>query len=208
MTTYFAFPCMETVSTAFFEKILNLQFPGDIKYGVSRSSLVYDARNALAKQAIAYGCDRIMWIDSDMIFEPDLALRLAEDMDEGRDFVSGLYFKRKNPIKPVIYKDIGYIYTDVKIPYAISYTDYPRDSIFEIKGCGLGGCMMSTKIVEEVSKQFGSPFDPQPGFGEDLSFCIRLEAMGIPMYCDSRVKMGHVAQTIVTEETFDTGLKL
>lgn len=211
MKIFVAIPCMESVNTLFFQSVLSLQFGeiGPPKYGISRSSLIYDARNALAQTAIQSGADRILWLDSDMTFEPDILLRLSADMDQGRNFVTALYFKRKNPIGPVIYKETGYTEDgDRATPFATEYADYPKDSIFEIAGAGFGACMISTKLVEAVYKEYGAPFAPVPGFGEDLSFCRKCEEMNIKMYCDSRIKAGHVANTIITEESYLNGVKL
>lgn len=200
---------MDMVHTAFFRSMLMIKPVGDVRFGISSSSLIYDARNVLAKQAIDEGCDRIFWIDSDMVFEPDILERLSKDLDEGREFVAGLAFKRKNPITTVVYKDIGYNREGREfLPYATAFDDYPKNTIFEIQGAGFGGVMMTTKLLKRIFAEYGAPFSPQPGFGEDLSFCIRTAQSGIKMYCDSRVKIGHIAQTIVTEEAVDRGLIL
>lgn len=211
MKIFVAIPCMDFVNTHFFQSILSINMGnlGIPQYGISRSSLIYDARNMLTETALKSGADRIMWLDSDMTFEPDIIQRLSSDMDEGRDFVSGLYFKRKNPIGPVVYKDTGYIQDGNKLtPYAHGYDDYPKDTIFECAGVGFGAVMIKAELVRDVYETFGAPFAPQPGFGEDLSFCRRLEELGVKMWCDSRVKLGHVASTIVTEESFLNGITL
>ncbi len=212
MKIFIAIPCMETINTMFFQSILGLNM-GDLgapRYGVSRSSLVYDARNALARTAIDSGADRVLWLDSDMIFEPDIVRRLSADMDEGREFVSGLYFTRKNPIKPVLYAETGYSgEEDGKlIPFAHPMMDYPKDTIFECAAVGFGACMVTTDLIKRVFDQYGAPFAPIAGFGEDLSFCRRVEELGVKMYCDSRVKCGHVAQSIITEESYLSGAQL
>lgn len=209
MRTFVAIPCMDMVHTAFFRSMLMIKPVGDVRFGISASSLIYDARNMLAKQAIDEGCDRIFWIDSDMVFEPDILERLSADMDEGREFVASLCFKRKMPITPVVYKEIGYNQNGREIiPFATPFDDYPRDSIFEIQGAGFGGVMMSTKLIKRIFAEYGAPFSPQPGFGEDLSFCMRAIQSGVKLYCDSRVKIGHIANTIVTEDAVDRGLIL
>lgn len=206
MKTMIALPCMDTVHTVFLRSLLGLDRPGETVFGITASSLVYDARNTLAKQAIQENCDRILWIDSDMEFSPDAMNRLAADMDEGRDFVTGLFFTRKAPVRPCIYEACGYAQQDEQIaPVALNYNDYPRDSLFEIKAAGLAFTMVSTKAVKAVMDKFGLPFSPMPGFGEDLSFCGRLQQLGIPMFCDSRVKIGHVGTGVINEDIYLAG---
>ena len=57
MKIFIAIPCMDSVNTLFFQSVLslNMESLGSPKYGVSRSSLIYDARNALAQTAIDAG---------------------------------------------------------------------------------------------------------------------------------------------------------
>ena len=204
-----AIPCMDMVHTAFMDALLRLQPVGYTEFAITSSSLIYNARNLLAQRAVDGGFDRILWLDSDMVFAPDLLIKLSADMDEGRDFVSALYFRRKNKIAPVIFKSTGYTQNGRELtPFAECFEDYQKDSVFKVAGCGFGAAIMSVKLVKQIYAEYGAPFTPQPGFGEDISFCIRCEQSGIPMYCDSRIKVGHVAQTIVTEESYERGVIL
>ena len=61
---------------------------------------------------------------------------------------------------------------------------------------------MATDLINKVGEKFGYPFSPVMGLGEDLSFCWRVQQLGIPMYCDSRVKVGHAGILTVSEETY------
>ena len=106
MRTMIAVPCMDMVHTDFMRSALSLQHRDETQFYFSQASLVYDGRNKLAEAAISGKFDRVLWLDSDMRFEPELAEQLHADLDEGREFVSALYFSRKPPITPVIYKEI------------------------------------------------------------------------------------------------------
>ena len=204
LKTMIAIPCMDTVPTTFMEKLLGLQRPQSLVV-TARNSLVYDARNMLAEMAMREGMDRILWLDSDMAFDSDLLIRLNADLDEGRRFVSALCFSRKTPIKPCIYSETGYR----EIPeegrretYSVCMEDYPMDEIFQVKGVGLAACLMEVSVIKEVYERFGSPFFPEAGFGEDLSFCRRCNELGIEMWCDSRIKVGHVGQCVFGEKQY------
>lgn len=205
MKTLIAIPAMDMIHTVFFKSVVGLDRVGEVRFALTSSSLVYAARNTLAKQAVEEGFDRVLWFDSDMEFDPDIMRRLSEDIDNGMEFVSGLYFKRKAPIEPCIYQEVGYYHNEDSkevTPVALAYEDYPKDSVFEIAGCGFGGVMMTVDLIKRVVKEFGAPFSPILGFGEDLSFCKRVSHVGAKMYCDSRAKMGHVGQGTITEETY------
>lgn len=205
MKTLVAIPAMDMLHTVFFKSVVGLDKVGDVRFGLTSSSLVYTARNALAKQAIDEGFDRVLWLDSDMEFASDFMKRLSADIDDGCEMVSGLYFKRKAPVEPVIYKEVGYYHSEETkevTPVALTYEEYPKDELFEVGGCGFGGVMMTVDLIKRVVAEFGQPFSPVMGFGEDLSFCKRVSHIGAKMWCDSRAKMGHVGQGTITEETY------
>lgn len=203
MKTLVAIPCMDMVPTRFLFSCLNLRTDENVEFSLTESSLVYDSRNQLSRKAIEEGFDRILWLDSDMVFKPDLFQRLSKRLDAGYQMVSGLYFKRKQPICPVLYKECGAYEKDGKhTVYATTYDDYPKDSLFEIAACGFGGVMMTTDIVKQVAEKFGLPFSPILGFGEDLSFCCKVARLGVKMYCDSAVKLGHVGYKTFDESDY------
>lgn len=181
--------------------------PGDCRSAVMMSSLIYDARNQLAAKAVKDGFDRILWLDSDMQFDADLLVRLAEDMEQNDlDYVCGLYFARKAETHPIIYKDLIYNIEperQVLIAKAEKYEDYPKDGIFEIAASGFGAVLVKCSAVEKLIKAYGQPFSPMPGFGEDITFCWRMKEQGMKMYCDSRVKLGHMASLPITEAIYE-----
>lgn len=202
MKTLIGIPCMESIPTVTVKSLMAMRYDCvDISF--TMNSLVYDARNCLAKKACEEGYDRIMWIDSDMVFEPDLFERLSARLDEGRDFITGLYFSRRMPIIPMIYSEVAcYLKDGKQIPTSVEYKDYPKDSLFKVQGCGFGGCMMTTKMVLDLAEKYGLPFSPILGFGEDLSFCQRATQAGYDLYCDSSIKLGHMSHCIVQETDY------
>lgn len=239
MKIMIAIPCMETVHTQFMERLLALEKPDGTMVITARSSLVYDARNVLSHMAIKDGYDRILWLDSDMLFGPDLLMRLSDSMDSGRRYVSGMYFTRKNPLHPVVYKETGlrkeengsftpyctpvsqdmfknamlcgFVYTDTvahNIQEPRNNSCDPDDYLIEVAATGMGACLMEVSVIEEVFNNFGLPFTPEPGFGEDLSFCRRCAKLGIQMWCDTSLQLGHIAQKVVGIEEYKHGFTL
>lgn len=203
MRTFIAVPCMDTVQTSFMVSMLGLMAAGDCQFHNTQSSLIYDARNILAGKAINGGFDRILWLDSDMVFKPDLLIKLSKDLDEGKEMVSAICFKRKPPFTPTVYKTLEYSEQDNQPIYTLEpYLDYPKDQVFQTAGCGFGAVMMTTDLVRRVAEEFGYPFSPMMGIGEDLAFCWRVNRLGVPIWCDSRIKVGHAGVMTVTEETY------
>ena len=135
MRTLVAIPCMDMVHTDFMRSCLNMEKSGEVRFGFAQSSLIYDSRNALANLAIEEGYDRVLWLDSDMCFDEYLFRRLSEHLDMGKEMISGLYFSRKLPIRPIIYKALYVKKTDAgNEAVAESFEDYPRDDLFKFWG--------------------------------------------------------------------------
>jgi hypothetical protein len=41
------------------------------------------------------------------------------------------------------------------------------------------------------------------GFGEDVAFCIRAQALKIPVYVNTNVRIGHMKRIVLTEGVYD-----
>lgn len=186
-----AVPAMDMCPVAFAYSLATLRRVGASRVSVISGAAVHEARNVLAREAVESGADRVLWLDSDMVFGEDLMERLSADLDAGYDLVCGVYTKRRLPVTPVIYRRI-----DATAGMVEPYLEYPRDSVFEIAGCGFGAVMCSTELLRRVGD---GGFTPLEGLSEDLSFCWRAGQVGAKMACDSRVKVGHVGLMVYGE---------
>ena len=194
MKTLIAIPCGDLCHTDFLRSLMGLEVSGDVQYTFAQGSLVYDSRNKLCEIAINEGFDRIVWIDSDMTFPSDMVLKFHEDLDSGMDMVCGLFTTRKSPIKPAIYKEIGLKQHEGEAwptPYVETVTEWGAEP-FEVAACGFAAVMISVDLLKRVRAEFGLPFSPVVGFGEDLSFCLRVTQLGAKIMCDPRIEVGHV----------------
>ena len=202
MRTMIAIPCMDMLHADFFRSCVGLEVSGEVQWTTAQNSLIYDSRNKLAEIAIDGDFDRILWLDSDMIFDRYLFRRLSEHLDLGREMIAALYFGRKEPIRPMIYSALRreQLPTGVMAARADNFDDYQRDSLFPIAGCGFGAVMMTTDLIRRVRDAYGLPFFTSLGFGEDLAFCMRVGWLGREIWCDSSIKCGH-AGTAVYDET-------
>ena len=195
MKTLIAIPCMDNVAAPFAHSLATMEKTGECVISMNISSLIYDARNQLAAQALKAQADYILWLDSDMIVPPDVIPRMIKHMEEGKDFVSGIYFRRRAPFAPVLYSRID------REGHA-DFNDYPEDTVFEIAGAGFGCCMTRVSMLEDIALNFKDWFTPFNNYGEDLSFCLRALECGYKLYCDSTIKCGHVGTVVVDESVY------
>lgn len=205
ISTLIAVPCMDMVHTGFVKSLMSMRLSNDSASAFVQGTLIYEARNLIAKNAISCGFDRVLWLDSDMIIPPDAMARLSEDMDTGMDFVSAMYYRRRPPANPVICDKVKwFVHDDGNVETECSsYINYPENQVFEIAGAGFGCVMTSVDLLKEVVDKYGSPFTPMMGMGEDIAFCWRVTQMGRKMYCDSRIKCGHIGQKVFDVKDFE-----
>ena len=152
--------------------------------------------------------DWLLWIDSDMQWSPfDIdALLDAADPKE-RPVIGGLCFGMSmgKPF-PTIYHfaEIDGQLTTIRMP------DYPKDSIFQVAATGAAFLLIHRSALKSMAeRKFNEAFpffqETQNGkdpVGEDLTFCLRLASLGIPVHVHSGVKIGHHKSHVITEESF------
>ena len=207
-------PTIDKVDASFMASVLGLNYSDGNKYSFTMrcNSMIYDARNSMALEAINGGYDYLLMLDSDMVLEPDTVIRLVEDIEQsGADLVTGIYFKRRLPTAPVIYRHIDWYEDEVlgAQESAEVYEDWPENGgLFEIEGCGMGCCVMRVDMLPEVVTAFRmGPFTPQPRLSEDLSFCWRMKVIKKQMLADPTILPGHAGLKVYSLSDWDNQLK-
>lgn len=194
---------MDYLEADFVESLLNLRHVGECDTLLLKSSLVYDARNQAAQKAVAEGYDYVLWIDSDMTFEPDMMERMFESLGD-KNFITGLCFSRRPPFKPCVFKKIEVTHDGIAaMPHAENWFDYPRDQIVEVAGSGFACVLQKVEMLDVMLATYGVPFFPIAGLGEDLSFCFRAGRIDYKMYADTSIKIGHIMRMAVDENFRD-----
>ena len=194
MRTLIAVPSMDTVPTRFAQSLAMLRKVGDCALTFQIGSLIYTSRNELARKAIEMDADYILWLDSDMYFEPDLLERMFKVLKENDlDFLTGLYFRRVPPFSPVLFDKLEI--TDGGAEWS-EFTELPN-GLFEVGGCGFGAVLMKADVIFSVGMMYGDMFSPIGSVGEDLSFCWRARQAGHKIYCDSTIELGHCGWNVI-----------
>ena len=196
-----AVPTMDMVPMGFAQSLAMLNKVGECVVSSVVGSLIYDARNKLAAQAVKMEADYIMWFDSDMIFQADTLERLMKDIEEGRDIVSGLYFRRVSPFSPVAFSKFGDI-SEENVAETLENYEGDLTGIHEVEGVGFGCVLMKTDVIYDCFAKYGTCFSPIGQIGEDLSFCYRARELGYKIFLDCDIKCGHVGHLIVTEQAY------
>lgn len=175
------------------------------------------ARNDVAAAFLASESDYMLWIDSDMGFEPESAYRLLAVADPvERPIVGGLCFVnrevahdgmfgfRTQPL-PTIY---DWIEDEDGTPRFLSMPLYPVNAVMRVRATGSAFILIHRSVFErmatEESPTFGRPYDQVRGpdgklLGEDVSFCVRAAQLEIPVHIHTGVRTTHFKHRWLSE---------
>lgn len=200
MKTLIAVPCMDQVPARFAQSLAMLRKVGEVAVAFQIGSLVYTSRNALASRAIQMEADFVLWLDSDMIFEPDLLEHMLDTMEKNEaDILTGVYYRRVPPYTPTLFDRLDFI---EGICSWTTQREIPKN-VFEVAGCGFGCVLMKTDVFIDVQAKFRDMFGPINRVGEDLSFCWRARECGYKIMCDPSIPLGHVGYAVVDRAFYE-----
>lgn len=199
-----AIPCMDQVPTPFMQSMAMLAKPSEHEFAMASrtGSLIYNSRNDLAIQAIVSGFDWVFWLDSDMVFSPDILAKMLKEAEEKNlDFLSGLYFRRVQPYTPVVFDHLE-VNEDGDCEWS-NMDDIP-DGLFEVAGCGFGCVLIRTSVLNDVREKYADMFMPIAHMGEDLSFCWRARQCGHKIWMDPDIELGHVGYSVINRKFYES----
>lgn len=177
------------------------------------------ARNDVAAAFLASESDWLLWIDSDMGFEPESAYRLLAVADPvERPIVGGLCFVnrevahdgmfgfRTQPL-PTLY---DWVEDENGVPRFLSMPLYPVNSLMRVRATGSAFVLIHRSVFERMAAElaetprFGLPYDQVRGpdgklLGEDVSFCIRAADLEIPVHVHTGVRTTHFKHRWLSE---------
>lgn len=187
-----------------YDKTVGLNIFTAMPYGVScngPNSLVEGRNLAVEHFLNKTGAEWLMFIDTDMGFQPDAVERLllAADPVE-RPVVGGLCFALKH-IKPdgrggFNVLPVPTLFERAKNEQGIGFANrfiYPPDTLVKVAGTGTAFLLIHRSVLEKIGRGWFDLRQYADGtvVSEDLSFCWRLGELGIPVHIDTRVKITH-----------------
>lgn len=158
------------------------------------------ARSAMASAALDDGFSETMWIDSDIVFDPDDVEKLRS---YGKPFAAGLYVKKGKP------EFAGKFRGDGELVFGVG------GGLLEMEFVGMGFTHIRREVYEAVAlscemPKCGGGYDPSrlvtPYFiptiapdgaggwcylSEDYSFVSRARSAGFPAWADTTIRLGH-----------------
>jgi hypothetical protein len=184
-----------------------------------------EARNRTVRQFLeAKGLEGqevplLMWTDTDMGYKPDSVERLAQLIDPvERPIVGGLCFTQREYAQDGYGGHLTYarptlldwvlLNEDDEKPTFTARDWYPPDTLVKVAGTGAAFVMVHRIVFEKMRAEYGETWyekirgDDGVYLGEDISFCIRANALGFPIYVHTGIKTTHMKNVWVSEDIF------
>lgn len=163
------------------------------------------ARDILAERALDMGADLIFMVDDDMLGEPDVFFRLADNVVNGpADICGALAFTRNPDYHPVLYTALKGYDASERASYHqnLPVYRYPKNKLVEVDAVGFGAVVFKVDLLRKMKRPW---FMSTSATGEDILFCYHAkEQAGARVFSDTRIKLGHVGnEMIVTEEVYE-----
>lgn len=159
---------------------------------------IAENRNYAAFKACNGKYDYLLFIDDDMVFEPDLLLRLVKN---NKDICGVAYhsrggkgdFKESDIMAMAEIKEGKYI--------NLEEDDSPEyKELFEVYAVGTGVMLIKTEVFLKTKQPwFEFTYHPtgQCKNGEDWNFCFKVKESGYKIHLDPTLKIGHLGDNII-----------
>jgi hypothetical protein len=148
--------------------------PLDVALGYARGSILPDNRNRLLRGAVEGGAGHLLFLDADMDFPPDTLHRL---LAHRREVVAANYVKRRLPAVPLARRAGRPIVSEPG-----------QHGLEAVDSVGAGVMLIDVTVLSRIQPPafafIEAPGRPGAFLGEDIFFCRKLAAAGIPVHID------------------------
>lgn len=184
-----AVPTFENIKPECFRAIYNLK-GDDTTFDYVKGYDCAKARNEIVRKALDTGADYVLMVDGDIICPPDALIKMLE---YPADIVFGVYPRKTAPNETEIFYKGTFCFEK---RYTIEELDAITAPRIDVKGSGFGCALIRTALFEEMSYPWFNflSYDNGSFLSEDLYFCMMAEGHSIQV--DTRVRCGHIGQTI------------
>jgi hypothetical protein len=193
-TVLLAILTREIVTTKWALGLRNLALPGSSGIVVKTGAPFDVARNAACADALGAGFQSVLFLDDDVIPPGDVYSRLAR---HNQDIVSGLYYRRHDPICPVAMT----LDPQGQAQWVTSWT--PPNSLLEVDLVGAGCLLIHRRVLERTPRPWfeweigkGDPSTQKDrgrgAMSEDFAFCMNAKRAGFKVHLDTSIRCDHV----------------
>ena len=182
------------------------------------AGLVEARNNTVTEFLTGQNADWLLWLDTDMGFPADLVERLIEHADPvERPIVGALCFSQRESEPDGMggwrCRAVPTIFDWTKLESGASgflvRWDYAPNALIRCNGTGSAAVLIHRTVFSKVAAKYGPTWynmvpNPSTGdlVGEDLAFCLRAAALGIPVHVHTGVPTTHAKRLWLGEPDY------
>lgn len=134
--------------------------------------------------------DWVLMLDTDISFDPDLAVRMLSCMNKHKiDVLTGVYNFKSPPHAPLLFT------FNNKTGHLAPIGDWTKNAeIYEVGSAGAGCLFVRKSVFDRIKEELKEgPFDIIHPLSEDHSFFSRLKKLKIKAYFNPEIEVHHLA---------------
>jgi GT2 family glycosyltransferase len=175
------------------------------------------ARNNLVRDFISQTDDGwLLMLDADMVVPKRLVRDLLDNITDYEEtpIVSGLMFSANENF--ILIPHIYHWAPEESDAILASSREYPRNTMLRVGAVGAACLLVHRYALAAIYNDnqgnampwFEETIYKNQLIGEDFTFSLRAKALGIPVYVNTGVKIGHVKHVTLDERLYDRQLRL
>jgi hypothetical protein len=190
------------------DSLLNPPIKVDATYRIKSPILALSRQKVIDSFLDDFESDWLMMLDSDIVLTPEIFKLLVKNLDKEKvPVLCGLYFI----FPPSVGKAMPCILSgtsEIKGKPAFIHP-YPENELIKITHAGLGITIIHRSAVEKLREKyprtniFAEKWLTNNDFrGEDIVFFDHLFDLGIPVFCHTGAKVGHIKTNVLDENVY------
>lgn len=181
-----AIPCVGTVRIETLLSVVAIlnSTPHDIYVAWREGAYIEQNRTSLIKTGIAQGCEKLLFLDSDIMVEGNVINKL---LAHNKPFIGANYNHRSLPLRSNVK------FTNEAGEF-IAVPELPKE-LFKCAGVPTGCMLIDLQAVQTIPHPwFDLTYfeDGSLNIGEDIYFCQKLIEHGYEIWCDPTIQIGHI----------------
>lgn len=176
--TLIGVPTSGTINAKTAFSLFNLE--GDADLVMQFGCDVASNRNEIVNQTLNSGAEYLLFVDADMVFNPDTLTRM---LSHGKDMVGLLCNKRTFPLVSNV------------APLDEDRTKPIPKTLFKAGSCGTGVMLIKTEVFKKLSfPWFEFRYEGNEHIGEDVNFCRNARKIGYDIWVDPEIPVRHAGE--------------
>ena len=160
-------------------------------------------RDSVADLCLTEGFTHVLFLDADMIWPTDVLLRMLAHHDKG--IVGGLYVMRHAPFAPVALRDGAAVAGSDVMQYQHAREALTGADLVPCEVLGMGCTLIPVDVFRQIGPRpwfvYANDAQGWPVVTEDVPFCQKAAAAGVPILLDPSISCGHVTNLVVDRKT-------